>query len=74
MNTRIPLGARLLRSYLDRTGVKRQAFATEVGCTTAAMRYWVKGERTPTIALALNIANATGGEVPIESWALEVPA
>jgi hypothetical protein len=63
------LGPQLLTRFLARSKVSYPAFAEMVGADRARIHRCARGERGPSLALALEIEKATAGEVPASSWA-----
>jgi len=54
-----------LRTYLTRHKMTRRAFAKKVGVSPQAIGYYVKGERRPSLGVAIDIVKATGGSVSL---------
>lgn len=54
-----------LKTYLKRRKVSMKSFAKQVGITRQAIHYYVTGQRTPQLGIALDIVKATGGEVTL---------
>lgn len=62
-------GAALLRGYLKRSGLSLYAFCRDHDFDRIALSRLLKQERKRvTVQLALKIARATSGAVPVESW------
>jgi DNA-binding transcriptional regulator YdaS (Cro superfamily) len=55
-----------LRTYLE--GRNKGDFARSVNIVPVYLSHILSGVRTPSLALALRIARATDGAVPVESW------
>jgi hypothetical protein len=62
------LGPQLLTRYLARSKVSYPAFAQMVGADRARIHRCARGERNPSLPLALEIERVTGGKVPASSW------
>lgn len=58
----------LVPEYLARTKISRAAFAEMVGVDRSLVTRWSKGGRKPSLATALRIEGATGGEIPATAW------
>lgn len=54
-----------LKTYLKRRKMTLRAFAKKVGITSSAIHYYVTGQRTPQLGIALDIVKATDGEVTL---------
>lgn len=63
------MGFSLLRKYLDEHEETQSAFAERAGVSGGALSDWLAGKRGPDITSAVAIQEATGGAVPVESWA-----
>lgn len=61
-------GPELLRGYLREQTETQTAFATRAGVTGPQLSLFLSGHRTPALATALRIAQASAGAVPVESW------
>jgi hypothetical protein len=62
------LGPKLLSRYLARSKLSYPAFAEKVGADRARIHRCARGERNPSLSLAVAIEEATGGAVPASSW------
>ena len=62
-----------LKEYLARLGVTQNRFAQEIGVEQATVSRLVNGIIRPGIDLAVRIESATGGDVPVSSWAKNTP-
>lgn len=59
------------KAYADQPGFKDAEFAAKVGCTRGYITQLRLGLRKrPSLNLALNIAKATKGKVPVEAWGI----
>lgn len=58
-----------LRACLDKTGESQAEFARRIGVSKSYMSELLSGGKTPSLSLALKIADATRGSVPVEAWA-----
>lgn len=54
-----------LRTFLKRNRLTRKAFAKRVGISPQAVGYYVKGQRRPSLATAIDIVKATEGAVTL---------
>ena len=54
-----------LKTYLKRRKLTLKAFAKKVGITPQAIHYYVTGQRTPQLGIAMDIVRATDGEVSL---------
>lgn len=52
-----------LADYLRTTSQRASDLAAAVGCETSTITRFLRGERTPSLDIALRIQQATGGEV-----------
>lgn len=59
-----------LTEYLDQPNQTATALAAKVGCEVSTITRLAKGERSPSIDLALRIERATNGDVTISDLAL----
>jgi transcriptional regulator with XRE-family HTH domain len=60
----------LLEKYLKKNDDESQAhFAARAGVSQSALSAWLRGTRTPDIASAVAVEEATGGAVSVASWA-----
>jgi plasmid maintenance system antidote protein VapI len=59
-----------LTEYLDQPNQTATALAAKVGCEVSTITRLAKGERSPSIDLALRIERATSGLVTISDLAL----
>lgn len=57
-----------LKQYLSDNEVKQVAFARRVGMSRGFLGDLLAGRRTPGLALAKRISDATDGAVPMSSW------
>ena len=57
-----------LRQYRKERKIKQREFAALVGASNAYICAIEKGHRLPGRDLAIRIARATDGAVPVESW------
>ena len=57
-----------LSDYLQETGIRQSDFADQVGVGQAMISRLARGLAGPSLPLALAIARATGGAVPVECW------
>ena len=57
-----------LNDFLTKSDMPRATFAKRIGVSAAAVTYWVKGDRVPTLKLAIKIRDNTCGLVDIDSW------
>lgn len=58
-----------LAKYLADRKLSYAAFAALVGADRQRVWRIAKGDRGPSVELAIQIERATGGAVPVESWA-----
>ena len=54
-----------LKTYLKRRKLTAKAFAKQIGITRQAVHYYVTGQRTPQLGIAIDIVKATNGEVTL---------
>lgn len=59
-----------LTEYLDQPNQTATALAAKVGCEVSTITRLARGERSPSIDLALRIERATNGDVTISDLAL----
>lgn len=59
--------------WIDASGLTREAVATKVGVTKAALDRYCRDERTPTLGAALAIEKVTKGAIPARSWVTRSP-
>ena len=59
-----------LTEYLDQPNQTATALAAKVGCEVSTITRLARGERSPSIDLALKIERATNGDVTISDLAL----
>lgn len=59
-----------LAQYLTQRGITQADFATRLGVECSTVCRWASGKRYPGVADAIAIESATGGEVPLRSWAV----
>ncbi|WP_210526340.1 helix-turn-helix transcriptional regulator [Rubellimicrobium arenae] len=57
-----------LEQYLAENGIKQAAFAASISISRGALADLLTGRRTPSLALAKRISDATSGGVPMEIW------
>lgn len=57
-----------LSEYLASEKLTCAEFASRLGVTDSAVSRWSRRRRCPGLALALKIAQATKGRVPVASW------
>jgi DNA-binding transcriptional regulator YdaS (Cro superfamily) len=63
------VSAMTLDEFLHRPGAPKAAvFARQIGCSRSHVMRMRRGERRPSLRLALSIERATGEEVPVEAW------
>jgi transcriptional regulator with XRE-family HTH domain len=60
-------GMQTLADYLK--GKKKAEFARQLGISSSQLSQYLSGYRRPRFEQMLKIAIASGGAVPIESWA-----
>lgn len=63
------LGNDLLRAHIATHGLTRREFADLVGVTAARISQ-LCGDDSPSLQLAVKIATATKGSVPVTSWVM----
>lgn len=61
-------GRQKLRRYLAKKKLTQDAFAAKAGVPGPQVSLWLNGERTPGLASAFAIEEATGGEVKASDW------
>lgn len=61
----------MLKTYLDKRALTQSDFAEVVGTTPATISRIIKGKFRPGLELAVKIAEATDGAVPVSSWTRE---
>lgn len=65
-------GATLLQRYLQSRGISLYAFCRDNRLDRIALSRLLKGERKRvSVDIALRVQRATGGAVPVASWASE---
>lgn len=57
-----------LAKWLLRTGMSQQDAAHKLGISAGYLSLLLANKRQPTARMALRIADATEGEVPVEAW------
>lgn len=57
-----------LKSYLAAARIKQTDFAAKVGISPSFLSDILHGNRTPSLATAGRIAEATRGKVPVSAW------
>jgi plasmid maintenance system antidote protein VapI len=67
-----PMGADELRQWMDRTGRSYVEVAAVLAVTTGQVSHLLTGTRTPSLALALRIADVTG--ISPSRWTREMAA
>lgn len=67
-----PVAADELRQWMERAEKTHPDVAEAFGVTQAHIRHLLTGGRTPSLALALRIADVTG--IPVAAWAREEAA
>lgn len=60
--------SRLLHEWRKSQGINAGTAAARLGISGSALSEYERGKRTPRITVALQIAERTGGAVPIDSW------
>ena len=63
-----------LAAFLDSTKTSSAAFAARLQVDQTAVMRWRKGERVPTLEMALLIERKSGGAVPTSAWAKLIAA
>lgn len=61
-------GSALLKSFIDRNGVSRDACAKALKVTRTTLYYWLTDKTAPGEKSREDIATWTNGEVPAASW------
>ena len=67
MSRKTPPGARLLDKFLEQIGDAR-AWAKKHGISESHLSRLRRGERKPSMTMAVYLAKATRGEVQAEAW------
>lgn len=67
-----PDAADQLRQWMERNGRDYPATAEALGVTRAHISHLLTGGRTPSLTLALRVAEVTG--IPVAAWAKESAA
>ena len=62
------MGMETLASYLAASGTSQRAFAEAVGASPSFINEIVRGLKKPGRGLAVRIAQATCGTVPLDAW------
>ena len=62
-----------LATYLKSSSIRASAFAASVGVSKSYMSELIAGRKMPSLTLAVTIAEATHGAVPVQSWVSAVP-
>lgn len=66
------LAARLLKKYIERTGITQVEFARKISCSETYLSHLLSGKReSPSIKIALLIETATNREVKVAYWGVE---
>lgn len=60
-----------LKQYLSAHDIKQAAFARRVEISRSFLNDLIAGRRTPGLALAKRISDATDGAVPMTYWVAE---
>lgn len=60
-----------LQTYLITIGARQQDFADAISISRPYLSLLLSGQKRPSLDLALRIADATGGAVPVTSWRRE---
>lgn len=63
-----------LTEYLSAAGHSATDFAAILGCETSTVTRILKGERSPSVHLAVKIEEATGGQVTPKDFVSDEPA
>jgi transcriptional regulator with XRE-family HTH domain len=62
-----PIAADQLREWMKRSGREKADVAASFGVTEQHVRHLLTGSRTPSLTLALRVAEVTG--IPVSQWA-----
>lgn len=57
-----------LAEFLAETGEPQSNFAERIGATRQAVNQLLTGKSRPSLDVAIKIAEATRGRVPVEMW------
>lgn len=63
-----------LHAYLTETKETGRSFAKRIGASEQFVSFLRQGSRRPSLAMAIKIAQATGGKVAVTSWTDDAPA
>ena len=63
-----------LTTFLTETNTSQAKLSEALGISRGHMSLLVSGERKPSLDLAVAIERATGGAVPVSSWATDPTA
>lgn len=58
----------MLKDFIKTTGETQEVWARRLGVGQAYLSLLLNGKKTPGLDLAVRIARATHGAVPVESW------
>jgi transcriptional regulator with XRE-family HTH domain len=64
------LAAAALLAYVDREGLSQAELARRAALTPQQLSNWVQGIRTPGLAAAVRLEQATSGAVRASDWAV----
>ena len=60
-----------LSQFLKTKSIRQQEFADAISISRPYLSLLLSGQKRPSLDLALRIADATGGAVPVTSWRRE---
>lgn len=63
-----------LQKYLKTNGMRQVELARRLGLSNGYLHNLLRGNRRPSLDMALRIERATDGAVPVQAWAIEEAA